>query len=120
MVLYAILILVSGRRIGTERPQLTKSGSKLVPWHPCDQHEVEPIPGWSGRYKCIYCGVVLYRGVVLDTQISRRRQKMLIAYKCPKCHGQTTGRERTCPACRAVREEAANAKAINNNGDEKV
>lgn len=27
-------------------------------------HDWQPIPKWSGRYKCSVCGVVGYRGIV--------------------------------------------------------
>lgn len=98
---------------------MTKIPTMAKPvWTPCDQHTLEPIVKWFGRYKCTVCGVVLYKRVVTADEAggifrrgknsdgSFKRAQQLIAYKCPKCHGQTTGRKRVCPACKAKAREA--------------
>lgn len=62
-----------------------------MPWKPCavGSHAWEPIRGWCGRYSCLECRVVGYRGVVMG-EVAGRRAMDILPYRCPRCHGPTT------------------------------
>jgi hypothetical protein len=65
-------------------------------WTPCpEHHDLKPIVGWRGRYRCEICGVVCYRRE--ETGYGGRRW---VSYKCPQCGGPTTGRGHLCPQCK--------------------
>lgn len=74
-------------------------------WKSCESHEWVSIPTWCGRYRCQACAVLGYRGVVVGTYAGSRAGQ-IIPYKCPKCHGPTTGWRRKRPGEYRVRDGA--------------
>ena len=74
-------------------------------------HEWNPIPGWSGRYRCTVCLCFGYRGVVSqksglirEEDARKRYARTIIPYRCQKpgcAQPATVLREgQRCPAHR--------------------
>lgn len=71
---------------------------------PCG-HKWEPVPNWSGRYKCEWCHIIAYRKFVMGISGSPR----LIPYKC-KCGKEAVARTKEpkrnwCFDCLAKRKK---------------
>ncbi len=81
-------------------------------------HDWQPVPRWSGRYKCSVCGALGYRGMVTATPLEKgeeqaawqaktpQRQATIFAYVCKskgcKAHAVGFGKYQFCLAHKTI------------------
>jgi len=72
-------------------------------WTSCSNgHDWRPASGMA-RYKCYDCYAVGYRGIVQSQFQLMVTEGEIVAYKCKKCHGPTTKKNKSCLNCRRAR-----------------